>query len=86
MAECPDDDLEQVRVGEDQVAELFLGEPGEIVVLFGCPVLGLSGPRVDHEDPGVVVSSRQPPEKTSLAGRDHDPKLFSHLTGESFEV
>ena len=81
-----DDDVEKVRVGEDETGNLLLLEPCEIIVLFRRPILRLSGPGVDDEDASVELSSRQPRDKTNGIGGDQDSEFFEQLAGESVDV
>lgn len=81
-----DDDVEKVRVGEDEVGDLLLPEPGEIIVLLRCPILRLSRPGVDNEDASVELRSGQPRDKARSVGGDHDSEFFEQLAGKGFEI
>ncbi len=84
--ECLDDDVEKVRVGEDETENLLLLEPCEIIVLLRRLILRFSRPGVDDEDTSVELSSSQPRDKTSGIGSDHDPELFEQLAGEGITI
>jgi hypothetical protein len=82
--ECFDHDVEKVRVGQDEAGKLALVEPRETVVLFRRPILGLSGPGVDDEYPGVEGGPGQPRNEASVA--NHDSEFFEKLAGEGIDV
>ena len=86
MMQGLDNDGAKVRVGKGEAGKLLLLEPSEIVMLVGCPIPRVSGPRLDCEDANVEVIPSQSADEASATCSDHDAELFQQLASKGVEV